>query len=173
MVSRIAPIVARIITPLVIVILFAYLAAMMLSGRSPFTDREFLIIFNIVLIGVMALISFSFIGSVSHGLSASHKTQLVALSLLALVVNAVALSAISFRIAEWGMTPNRLAVLGSNILIMAHLIIVTTFLLKSLKSSGGDDKISNSIVKFLPVYMIWAAVVTFLFPVFSALAPYF
>jgi ABC-type cobalt transport system substrate-binding protein len=146
---------------------------MMISGTSPFTNRENLIIFNVVLIGVMALISFSFIGSANHGLSDSHRTQLIVLSVLALVVNAVALSAISFRIAEWGMTPNRLAVLGSNILIMAHLTIVTTFLLKSLKSSGGDEKISNSIVKFLPVYMIWTAVVTFLFPMFSALSSSF
>src|SRR5690606_9529425 len=57
--NKIAPIVARIFSPMVLLTALIYLIALAFSGKNPFSDREFLIVFNLMLIGVMAIIVFS------------------------------------------------------------------------------------------------------------------
>src|SRR5690606_41200120 len=93
--------------------LVAYLVAIIYSGKDPYTDREFLLFFNLLLIGVMAIIFYSV--AESSGIKAKLQVWvLFLLSLLTIAVDGIALSAILFRITEWGITPNRAAVLGSN-----------------------------------------------------------
>ena len=83
---------------------------------------------------------------------------------MALVVNGIALSAILIRIVECGITPNRTAVLGSNILILANLIIVSTKLYYTLMYDSKPMKVGISIVVFMSIYCLWSFFVTFLFP---------
>jgi hypothetical protein len=59
LVGKVSPVIARIFSPLVLVMLVIYLIAIDYSGKDPYNDREFLLIFNILLIGVMAIIFFS------------------------------------------------------------------------------------------------------------------
>src|SRR5690554_5288218 len=46
LVGRVSPLIARIFSPLVLVMLVIYLAAMLYSGKDPYNDREFLLVFN-------------------------------------------------------------------------------------------------------------------------------
>ncbi|HOW32452.1 MAG TPA: hypothetical protein PLP88_12885, partial [Bacteroidales bacterium] len=57
--GKIAPIIANIFSPVVLVTLLVYLASILLTGKDPYNDRDFLIIFNLMLLGVMAIIVFS------------------------------------------------------------------------------------------------------------------
>lgn len=164
LVGRVSPVIAKIFSPLVLVMLMVYIVAMFYSGKNPYNNREFLIIFNVVLLGVMALIFFSLSGSTSNKPGRTETIILLLLSLVTIVVNSIALSAILFRISEWGFTPNRTAVLGSNLLILVHLLLVTVRLFKTILQKGDVDSVGNIIVRYLPAYLFWAAVVTFLFP---------
>jgi hypothetical protein len=76
----------------------------------------------------------------------------------------LALSAIGFRLFEYGASPNRLAVLGSNILIFLHLIAVTRKLILLFQKKSGTQQLENTIGYFLPAYSIWTAFVTFILP---------
>jgi hypothetical protein len=166
LVGKVSPVIAKIFSPLVLVMLVIYLIAMIYSNRNPFNDREFLLIFNVLLIGVMAIIFFS-VAETSNG--SKREWEIWVLSLLSavtLVVNGIALSAIVFRIAEWGITPNRAAVMGGNVLILIHLVLVTTQLFKVLLRGGEIGRVGKAISLYLPVYMLWTIVVTFLFPMF-------
>jgi hypothetical protein len=90
---------------------------------------------------------------------------LVSLSLITLVVNGIALSAIAFRISEWGITPNRLAVLGVNLVMLVHLVMVSRQLIRTVFGKSKLEEVGFTLVRYLPVYLLWAAIVTFLFPV--------
>jgi hypothetical protein len=81
-----------------------------------------------------------------------------------IIVNGIALSAILFRITEWGVTPNRLAILGGNILILTNLLIVTYRLFKAFLDKNKTESVGKSIAAFLPVYVLWTIVVIFIFP---------
>lgn len=165
LVNKVAPLVAKLFAPLVVIMLVVYLFAFIGSALDPFKNRESLLIFNLLLIGVMALILFSLVG-----LSAADKNRwstilLLSLSVLTILINSIALSAIIYRISQWGFTPNRLAVLGSNILILIHLALVGFRLFHSVRTADRHERVLQTISSYLPVYLIWAAMVTFLFPV--------
>lgn len=164
LVGKVSPVIARIFSPLVLVMLVVYVIAMVYSGKDPYNDREFLLIFNGLLIGVMAIIFFSVAGSPGTQKSKPEVLILILLSVVTILVNGIALSAILFRISEWGITPNRIAVLGANLLILINLVIVTAQLLKVTSKKGELDEVGKVVARYLPVYIIWATIVTFTFP---------
>ncbi|MDX5348938.1 MAG: DUF4153 domain-containing protein, partial [Hymenobacteraceae bacterium] len=166
LVNKVSPVIAKIFSPLVLVMLFAYLIAMIYSGSNPYHDRDFLIVFNVLLIGVMAIIFFSVAENFKQSGNQFGYVILFLLSVLTILVNGIALSAILFRISEWGITPNRLAVLGSNILMLANLLWITVNLYKVLTKQSDITAVGKTIGWFLPVYAAWAALVIFLFPLF-------
>jgi hypothetical protein len=80
------------------------------------------------------------------------------------IVNGIALSAILFRISAWGITPNRIAIVGVNILILTNLFIVTFRLFKTVARKASIRAVENSIAMFIPIYILWTIIVTFVFP---------
>ncbi len=165
LVNKISPVIAKLFTPLVLLTLIAYLIAVIITGKDPYNDREFLLIFNILLIGVMAIIFFSIAETQKNPENKISSLLLFALSIVTVIVNGIALSAIIFRISEWGITPNRVAVLGGNILMLINLLIAMYRLYKTIKDNDEIEKVENSIAFFLPIYGLWTILVTFLLPV--------
>ena len=113
----------------------------------------------------MALIFFSIAETGKGKRNYFSALLLLGLSALTIIINGIAVWAICFRIAEWGFTPNRVAVLGGNIIIFINLIMVSAQLLKSMKNDAAEIKVENAIAKYLPVYAIWTAIVVFVLPI--------
>jgi hypothetical protein len=164
LVNKISPVIAKIFSPLLLITLVAYLITILFSGKNPYNDRDFLMVFNFLLIGVMAIILFSIAET-------SKKTEdrlsgfiLFALSVLTIIVNGIALSAILIRISNWGISPNRLAILGANILMLTNLLIVTFKLFRNISRKAAINEVGDAISVFLPVYILWTLVVSFIFP---------
>ena len=164
LVNKVAPVIANIFTPLVFATLVVYLVAVFVTGKDPYNDRDFLLIFNFLLIGVMAIILFSIAETSKNPDANVGIFLLLALSIVTVIVNGTALSAILYRISEWGITPNRLAVLGSNVLILTNLLMVTYRLLKIIRNRNQIEYFEKSIASFLPIYGLWTIIVTFIFP---------
>ena len=163
--NKIAPIVASIFSPLVLVTLVIYLIALAFSAKDPFNDRNFLLIFNVMLIGVMGIIVFSITETSISRKQKFNKMVLFILSIITLIINLIALSAIFYRLSEYGLTPNRLAILGSNILIFGNLILIMIDLFKINFKKSELEKVEMTISKCLPVYLLWILIVVFGFPI--------
>jgi hypothetical protein len=164
LVGKISPIIAKIFSPVVLFMLLIYLVAIISTGKDPYNDREFLLIFNLLLIGVLALIFFGITGDINRGISKFQSWVLFLLSCVTIIVCGIALTAILFRISEWGLTPNRLAVLGSNVLIFIHLLLVAFQMYKHTTQNSTLTLVKKTISIYLPVYLLWTLVVVFLFP---------
>ncbi|MFM8918272.1 MAG: hypothetical protein ACKOGP_11100 [Bacteroidota bacterium] len=164
LVNKVSPIIARIFSPMALITLVIYLSVVISTGQDPYTDRDFLILFNLLLIAVMALILFATAESTSRQSNAFNGWTLTLLAAVTIIINGIALSAILFRINEWGITPNRLAVLVGNLLILSNLIWIFKNMIGQLKGKSDNIAIENSIATFLPIYTTWTAVVVFLFP---------
>ncbi len=164
LVGKVSPVIAKIFSPLVFVMLVVYLIAMVYSRKNPYNSREFLLIFNALLIGVMALIFFSVAETSKSKESVPQSWVLFLLSVVTIIVNGIALSAILLRITEGGFTPNRAAVLGSNVLVLINLLLVTAQLFKTVSRKGEISGVGKAIAGYLPVYFAWAIIVTFIFP---------
>ena len=163
--KNIAPYIAKIFSPLVLATLLVYLITVIWLGKNPFLDRNFLIAFNGILLGVLVVTIFSITESGSDEKKNISDYINFALIVLALIIDSVALSAIVFRLSSYGITPNRLAVLGVNILIWANLIWIMLSYIRFLQNKTGPSAIQDAVTKYLPVYGIWAAFVTFTFPI--------
>lgn len=164
LVGKVSPVIAKIFSPLVLVMLVIYLAAIVYSGKDPYNDREFLMILNALLVGVMAIIFFSVTETNSGAKNRIEIWILLILSVLTVMVNGIALSAILFRISEWGFTPNRSAVLGGNLLILINLILVTLQLFGVVFKKKDISGVGKAIASYLPIYILWTIFVTFVFP---------
>ncbi len=164
LVNKISPVIARIFTPIVFAMLLIFLSAIIYTGKNIYNDRNFLIIFNALLIGVMAIILFSVTAATKNANEKWNLLFLFGLSALTIILNGLALSAIAFRLVEFGVTPNRIAVLGANLLIFINLVLVAHKLFLILRGKSEVQKVENIIALFIPIYGIWTALVTFLFP---------
>jgi len=164
LINKVSPIIAKIFTPLVFINLLIYLTAVIYTGKYPYNDRNLLLVFNVLLIGVMALILFSVAEAGKNNKGLFTLYILFGLSFLTIIINSIALSAISFRILQYGMTPNRIAVLGGNILIFIHLLMVSLKLFKCVRNKAKIEEVETSIAQFLPIYSIWTAIIVFILP---------
>ena len=164
LVNKISPTIAKIFTPIVFITLLVFLIALFYNGKNIYNDRNFLLLFNALLIGVMAIILFSLTEATNNTSSKFNLIILLGLGLLTIIANAIALSAILFRLSEFGLSPNRIAVLGANLLIFIHLLFVSYGLFKNLKGKASIQDVEGDIALFIPVYAVWAAFVTFAMP---------
>ncbi len=162
--NKIAPIIARIFSPIVLLTALIYLIALIFSGKNPFCDRDFLIVFNLMLIGVMAIIVFSVAEASTNKKHKFNHMVLLLLSALTIIIDVVALSAIFYRLQTFGITPNRMAVLGSNVLILVNLILLLISLYKLNFKKAPIKNVELIIAKYLPFYLLWFLMVIFAFP---------
>lgn len=161
--SRIVPVIARIFTPLVFLLVLVYLVAITISGIDLSKDRDFLIIFNLLLLGVMIIIIFS-LSELDK--SANRKLNLIILFFLAgltLIIDLFALTAIVSRLSD-GFTPNRTVVLVSNILVLLNLLMILPGLFLAGFKGKSYDRVEKIIYGYLPVYCFYSIVVIFIFP---------
>lgn len=164
LVDKISPVIAKIFSPLVLITVTVYLAAILFSGKNLQIDRSFLMVLNLLLIGVMAIILFSVSATTKKNINPLGNFILFALSIVTAIVNGIAIAAILFRISAWGITPNRIAILGVNILMLINLFMVAFQLFKTVSRKSAIRAVENSIAIFIPIYILWTIIVTFIFP---------
>ena len=163
--SRFASTIADIFTPLFLITVVIYLLAMAIQQKSPFSDRDFLILFNGLLILVLGMTVFSVCGRNHDQPSRLVDSINLALVCVTLMVNFIALAAILYRFSEWGLSPNRVVVLGANVLIFGHLIQILKAYSDVFRGKIKAVKLIEATVAFLPVYGAWAAIVMIALPI--------
>lgn len=162
--NKIAPVIAAIFSPLVLFTLLIFLVAIVATGKDPYSDREFLLVFNLMLLGVMAIIIFTVTGMSHRKRQRFSEWVLFLLSIVTLAIDLIALSAILYRLGEYGFTPNRTAVLGANLLILVNLIFMMIDLWNVLFKGKEIRRVELTLARYLPIYALWTLLVTFLFP---------
>ncbi|HEV2146163.1 MAG TPA: permease prefix domain 1-containing protein [Longimicrobiaceae bacterium] len=163
-IENMAPVLTRLFTPLFAATLLVFLATMALSGRGIDIQREVLIAFDLLLVLVVGLLLYSVSARDPHAPRSAFDFVLVALVISALVADGVALAAIAARITEMGSTPNRLAALGMNVVLLVNLAWSAWLYLRFLRGRGRFAAVERWQTDYLPVYGAWAAFVVIVFP---------
>lgn len=154
----------RFFTPMFAILLATFLATLLLTGRGVNIEREVLIAFDLLLIVVLGLLLYSISAREAHLPPGIFDGMQVMLVVSALLADAVALWAISARITEFGFTPNRVASLGVNIILLVNLAWSAVLYIRFLRGRGLFTDLERWQTKYLPVYAVWAAVVVIVFP---------
>jgi hypothetical protein len=163
-VENMAPVLTRVFTPLFAAVLLAFLGTMVVTGSPINIERNVLIAFDLLLVLVVGLVLYAVSArDLETGVTVFDWLQLL-LVLSALMVDVVALAAIAMRIGEFGFTPNRVAALGENILLLVNLGWTAWLYLRALRRQGGFEALEQWQTAYLPVYSLWAALVVAVFP---------
>jgi hypothetical protein len=163
-IENMAPVLTKLFTPLFTALLLAFLATMAWTGNPINLKREVLIGFDFVLALAVGLVLYAASArdpQAPPGLFDGLQLLLIA---SALMVDGVALAAIAARITEFGFTPNRVAALGENLILLVNLSGSAWLYARFLRHRGSFSALERWQVGYLPVYAVWAALVVVLFP---------
>ena len=121
-IENMAPVLTRLFTPLFTVLLLVFLATMAWTGRPINVQREVLIGFDLLLVLVVGLVLYAASAREPQAQPDLFDGLQLLLVVSALVVDGIALAAIAARISEFGFTPNRVAALGENLILLVNLV---------------------------------------------------
>jgi hypothetical protein len=169
-IENMAPVLTRLFTPLFTILLLGFLATMAWTGRPIDIRRNVLIAFDLLLVLVVGLVLYSASARDPEGPPNLFDRLQLLLIASALVVDAVALAAIAARISEFGLTPNRVAALGENLILLVNLAWSAWLYAAFLRGRAPFRALEAWQTAYLPVYSIWAALVVVLFPPLFAYA---
>ncbi len=163
-IENMAPVLTRLFTPLFAAVLVTFLGTLMFTGRGIDIERDVLIAFDLLLVLVLALLVYSVSARSPQSPPGPFDVLQVLLVVSALLVNAVALWAIAARITEYGFSPNRVAALGVNVILLVNLAWSAVLYLRFLRRRGSFATLERWQTGYLPVYAAWAAIVVVVFP---------
>ncbi len=163
-IENLAPVLTKIFTPLVAVLLIALVVTIPITWTGKPIDRNALIVLDLLLALVLGLVLYSISArDPSEAPGLFDKLQF-ALVLAALVVDAFVLAGLLGRIGEYGFTANRVAALGENVILLVNLAWAAWLALGFLRrrrTLGATERWQTS---YVPVYLAWAVAVVALFP---------
>jgi hypothetical protein len=163
-IENMAPVLTRLFTPLFTVLLLALLATMAWTGSPINVKREVLIGFDLLLVLVVGLVLYAASARDPQASPDFFDGLQLLLVVSALVVDGAALAAIAARISEFGFTPNRVAALGENLILLINLAWSAWIYACFLRHRGSFAVLERWQIAYLPVYSIWAALVVVMFP---------
>ena len=163
-IENMAPVLTRVFTPLFTVLLLVFLATMAWTGSPINIERQVLISFDLLLVLVVGLVLYAVSARDPQAPPDFFDGLQLLLVVSALVVDGVALVAIAARISEFGFTPNRVAALGENLILLVNLAWSAWLYAGILRRKGSFAALERWQVAYLPVYSAWAALVVVVFP---------
>ena len=163
-IENMAPVLTKLFTPLFAALLLTFLGTVLWTGRGVDIERNVLIAFDLLLVVVLCLLLYSVSARDPGAPPGPFDVLQVVLVVSALLANAVALWAIAGRITEFGFTPNRVAALGENVILLVNLAWSAVLYVRFLRGRGTFAQLERWQVNYVPVYALWAAVVVIVFP---------
>jgi hypothetical protein len=163
-IENMAPVLTRLFTPLFAAVLVAFLGTLLWTGRGVDIGRNALIAFDLLLVVVLGLLLYSVSARDATTPPGAFDVMQVVLLVSALLADAVALWAIAARITEFGFSPNRVAALGVNVILLVNLAWSAVLYIRFLRDRGSFTALERWQTDYLPVYAVWAAIVVIVFP---------
>jgi hypothetical protein len=163
-IENMAPVLTRLFTPLFAAVLIAFLGAVAWTGHAIDIERNVLIAFDLLLAVVVALLVYSISARDPERAPGLFDHAQVVLIVSALIADIVALAAIVARIDELGFTPNRVAALGENVILLCNLAGAAVLHVRFVRGRASFAELERWQTDYLPIYAGWAAIVVAVFP---------
>ena len=144
--------------------MLAFLVAFAITGRGVDVEREVLILFDLLLIVVLALLLYSLSSRDPLAEPSLFDKLQIALVVSALLIDVLVLVTITGRISEWGTTPNKAMALGLNVVVLVNLAWAAKRAIDFARQRVPFAAVERWQTSYLPVFAAWAWVVVLAFP---------
>jgi hypothetical protein len=163
-VENMAPVLTMLFTPLFAVMLTVAAATYAVSGVAGAFDRELLGVFDALLVVVLGLVLYA-MSAREPASPAGLMDRLLLLAVAsALVLDVLVLGAMVARIGDLGLTPNRAAALGLNLVLLVNLAGTAWLSMRFLTGRIAFHRLERWQTSYLPVFALWAATVVAILP---------
>ncbi len=163
-IENMAPVLTFLFTPLFTLLLLAFLITMVFTGSGIDVERDVLIGFDLLLVLVVGLLLYAISARDPQAEPGFFDALQLVLAICALLVDAMALWAILARISAFGFSPNRVAALGENLILVVNLGWSAVLYARFLARRVGFAALGRWQTAYLPVYAVWAWIVVLVFP---------
>jgi len=169
-----APVLTTVFTPLFTVLLVAFLVAAVVQ-LTPSTSvglplfgvsaqRELLIVFDATLIVVLGLLLYSLSAREMTGPARWFDVIQLVMIVAALGLDVIVLSAMIGRISAFGQSPNKIASLGLNLILLVNLAWSAWLQGRFLWGRTSHGVLERWQTSYVPVYLVWCALVAIVLP---------
>jgi hypothetical protein len=167
-VENMAPVLTMLFTPLFAAMLTVAAVTYVVSGVAAAFDRELLGVFDALMVVVLGLVLYAMSArDPSRPAGLMDRVQLLAVG-SALLLDVMVLGSMVARIGDLGFTPNRVAALGLNLVLLVNLAGTAWLSVRFLTARTAFHRVERWQTWYLPVFAVWATtVVTVLPPLFA------
>ncbi|KLI19707.1 hypothetical protein [Brachyspira hyodysenteriae] len=167
---------SRILMPFSLLFIFILLILLLMPDIRPYDNRASFILYNIML--AIIVLNMFFI-RIDYKSNIFTKAVYLILPIIAIIFDVLVLTSSLYRLIEYGISPNKITLIGTNLVMLGNLIFITFFNIKSIliifkktddipnikEITIGDTKS----VFYIYIYGIWAFIVCFIIPVLFSL----
>ncbi|AFR70843.1 hypothetical protein B2904_orf1508 [Brachyspira pilosicoli B2904] len=164
---------SRILMPFSLLFIFILLILLLMPDIRPYDNRVTFILYNIML--AVIVLNMFFVRA-DYKSSIFTKALYIVLPIVAILFDILVLTSSLYRLAEYGITPNKITLVGTNLVMLGNLVFITFFNIKSIlnifKNNEDIKDIKNitigdsKSVFYIYVYAAWAFIVCFIMPLF-------
>ena len=163
-VENMAPVLTMLFTPLFAVMLTIAAVTYAFSGVAGEFDRGLLSVFDALMVVVLGLVLYALSAwESSRPAGLMDRVQLLAVA-SALVLDLMVLGSMVVRIGEFGFTPNRVAALGLNVVLLVNLAVTAWRSFRFLRGQIAFHPVERWQTSYLPIFALWAVTVVVVLP---------
>jgi hypothetical protein len=149
---KLSVIIANIFLPIILVSIIGFALVSIFTGSKPYDDRDIFVVYNVMMVIVICVLTFTGANTINNKII---NICFYILPIATMILDIITISAVIYRLNEYGITANKTTLLGTNIVMLGHLICITYSKIK--------QKTAQSTV-YLPMYFVWAFCVVFILP---------
>lgn len=156
----------RLLLPLCLLVLVIYICVIPFNFMAPFENRNLLIIYNIMQFAIIGLLIGATpfkVDDLTEKFQSWLRRGIIAVSILALIISAYALSAVTYRTIMEGITLNRITIIGWNIINLAILYALLATQPRKYVS-GWHVRIHEVFSKATIPYFFWSIFLILILP---------
>ncbi|KLI50644.1 hypothetical protein SZ41_02125 [Brachyspira hyodysenteriae] len=163
---------SRILMPFSLLFIFILLILLLMPDIRPYDNRASFILYNIML--AIIVLNMFFI-RIDYKSNIFTKAVYLILPIIAIIFDVLVLTSSLYRLIEYGISPNKITLIGTNLVMLGNLIFITFFNIKSiLIIFKKPDNIPNikeitigdtKSVFYIYIYGVWSFMVCFIIPV--------
>jgi hypothetical protein len=163
-IENLAPVLTAIFTPLFAIMLLVSAVVYAVAGIGRDFDRDLVTVFDVLLLVVLGLVVYGISARDStRGGGAMDVIRLVAV-VAAILLDILILVSMFARVGELGLTANRVAALGLNLVLLVNLAVTAWLTGRLLAGRAQPVRIERWQTGYLPVFAGWVVLVVLVLP---------
>lgn len=163
-IENLAPVLTAIFTPLFAIMIVIAVGVYAISGAWVNFDRDLVVGFDALLLVVVALVVYGISARAAGGRPGVMDVVRLCAAAAAVILDGLVVYSMFARVGDLGLTANRVAALGLNLILLVNLVVTVWLLARLLAKREPAVRLVQWQTGYLPVFAAWILIVVLALP---------